>query len=207
MKILFLAVALILPFSSRAESDRNFKPPVLVYEPPYVSRYLPDPVVMAHTTAPTRNSPGITMGKASNCWDAAGHTYQVDPWLLFAIAKVESGFKSHAINRDNKNKTLDIGLMQINSAWLPTIKRFGIEPNALFEPCVSIHVGAWILAQNIKQFGYNIDGIGAYNSPKNIKIRRAYAQKVAAVYRDLTVRYYWKPRVDAQAWIQTRASD
>lgn len=207
MKKWFIFLLLCCPLISFAEGERNFSPPKLVYEPPYFSNALPNPVLMAHTTAPTLNSPGIMPGQESNCWDAAGRVYQLDPWLLFSIAKVESGFRSHAINRDNKNKTIDIGLMQINSTWLPTIKRFGIEPSALFEPCVSIHVGAWILAQNIKHFGYNIDGIGAYNSPRNVKIRRSYAQKVAAAYRDLTVRYYWKPRVDTQMWVQAQVSE
>ena len=41
------------------------------------------------------------------------------------------------------------------------------------------------MAQNIKHFGFNHDGIGAYNSPGNITIRRNYAKKVYQAYNQL----------------------
>lgn len=125
----------------------------------------------------------------SGCWDKAATIYGVDPWLLMAIAKTESSFNSNAIGI-NKNKSTDIGMMQINTIWLPTLKKFGIQKEHLFNPCTSVFVGAWILAQNIKNFGYNQDGIGAYNSPGNIKIRRNYAKKVYSSYKELVSDFY-----------------
>lgn len=133
------------------------------------------------------NNPATSNG----CWDAAAKKYSLDPWLLMAIAKVESNFNSNSINV-NSNKSLDVGIMQINSFWFPTLQRYGIAKESLFNPCVSIFVGAWILAQNIRQFGYNIDGIGAYNSPRNVNIRRNYALKVYKSYNELTSKYYYK---------------
>lgn len=129
----------------------------------------------------------------NGCWDKAGMAYGVDPWLLFAIAKVESDFNHVATNKNvSKNGTvsIDLGMMQINTFWLPTLKKFGIEAKDLFEPCTSVFVGAWIVAQNIQRFGYNQDGIGAYNSPNNITIRRNYAKKVYAAYNELTRDFY-----------------
>jgi soluble lytic murein transglycosylase-like protein len=120
----------------------------------------------------------------NGCWDKAAQTYHVDPWLLMAIAQVESGFKRYAINK-NSNSSIDLGMMQINSFWLPTLRKYGIDTRNLFEPCTSVFVGAWIVAQNIKHFGYNQDGIGAYNSPGNITIRRNYAKKVYNSYNQL----------------------
>ena len=127
--------------------------------------------------------------RLAGCWDKAAEVYKVDPWLLMAIAKTESSFNNVAINV-NKNQSTDIGMMQINTIWLPTLRKFGIERENLFDPCTSIFVGAWILAQNIKQFGYNQDGIGAYNSPRNVVIRRNYAQKVYASYRQIVKDLY-----------------
>lgn len=118
------------------------------------------------------------------CWDSAGKTYGVDPWLLMAVAKVESSFKANAINK-NKNNSYDIGMMQINSFWLPTLSKYGISSKDLLNPCTSVFVGSWIMAQNIKRFGYNQDGIGAYNSPGNITIRRRYAQAVYKAYNKI----------------------
>jgi soluble lytic murein transglycosylase-like protein len=135
------------------------------------------------------NNVNTVSGSSNGCWDRAGLAYGVDPWLLFSIAKVESEFRSNVINW-NKNKSVDIGMMQINSMWLPTLKSFGISVNDLFEPCTSVFVGAWIVAQNIRKFGYNMDGIGAYNSPTNKVIRRNYAKKVYAAYYELTNKYY-----------------
>lgn len=127
------------------------------------------------------------------CWESAGATYHLDPWLLFAYAKTESSYVATAMNR-NSNGSYDIGLMQINSSWLPTLRRYGIGAQDLLNPCRSIFVGAWIAAQNIQRFGYNIDGIGAYNSPGNVTIRRRYASKVYENYQYLVKEFYYKPR-------------
>ena len=119
-----------------------------------------------------------------NCWDHAGLTYNVDPWLLYSIAKVESNYNPYAVNL-NKNGSWDIGTMQINSAWLPTLKKFGIEKYHLFDHCLSIHIGAWVLAQNIRAFGFNHVAIGAYNAASHDK-RMRYANKVLSVYGKIT---------------------
>ncbi|RJF92129.1 lytic transglycosylase domain-containing protein [Noviherbaspirillum saxi] len=115
------------------------------------------------------------------CWNEVGQKYGISPYLLHAIAKTESGLNPKAINRSNRNGTYDVGLMQINSSWLPTLARHGIKEEHLYEPCVSIEVGAWILAQNIRRLGYSWDAVGAYNSG-NPNIGRKYATKV---YRNL----------------------
>lgn len=127
------------------------------------------------------------------CWDNAAKSYGLDPWLLMAIAKVESSFNHNAINI-NKNQSTDIGIMQINTIWLPTLRKFGIAKQDLLNPCTSIFVGAWIMAQNIRNFGYNQDGIGAYNSPRNVTIRRNYAQKVYKAYHELTHDLYYSKK-------------
>ena len=41
------------------------------------------------------------------------------------------------------------------------------------------------MRENINRLGYNIDGIGAYNSP-NLQIRRNYANKVISAYKEVT---------------------
>ena len=113
---------------------------------------------------------------ARACWDDAATRYQVNSALLHAIARTESGLNPHAIGR-NPNRSHDIGLMQINSAWLSTLATYGISERDLFEPCTNIHVGAWILAYNFYRLGYTWDAVGAYNavSPRS---RRAYIDKV-----------------------------
>lgn len=115
-------------------------------------------------------------GQANACWEEAAARYGVNAHVLYAIAKTESSLNPRAINR-NKNGSYDIGLMQINSIWFPTLRKYGVEEQHLLQPCVSIHVGAWILAQNMQRLGNSWDAIGAYNSSKP-EIRQRYAMKV-----------------------------
>ena len=122
------------------------------------------------------------------CWDGAGEYYGIDPWLLRAIAKVESGFNPNAIGK-NKNGTIDIGMMQINDkVWLPVLARNGISKKMLHDPCVSVYVGAWILKQNFQQYGYTPFAIGAYNS-RTPAINKVYREKVYAAYNKITKNY------------------
>lgn len=110
------------------------------------------------------------------CFEQAAHRYDVPANLLKAIALQESSGRPQAVNR-NPNGTYDLGLMQINSAWLPTLKRHGITVQHLFDPCVSTLVGAWILSDNFARLGYNTQGLGAYNAVSPHK-REIYARQV-----------------------------
>ena len=118
------------------------------------------------------------------CWDQAAEYHRVDPWLLYSIAFVESGFNPNATNT-NKNGSTDIGMMQINTIWLPQLKKMGISREMLKDACTSTYVGAWILSQNIKRFGYTWRAIGAYNSATP-KIGYKYAKKVYAAHNKFT---------------------
>lgn len=114
----------------------------------------------------------------SMCWQEAGEKYGVDPQILYAIAQVESGLNPGAVGKVNADGSYDIGLMQINSGWLPTLRKYGITKDHLLnDPCVNLNVGAWILANNISRLGYNWDAIGAYNAASKNK-RVKYAWKV-----------------------------
>ncbi|MBE0624602.1 MAG: lytic transglycosylase domain-containing protein [Burkholderiales bacterium] len=110
------------------------------------------------------------------CWDDAAMRYQVSSALLYAIARTESGLDPNAVGR-NANGSRDIGLMQINSAWLPTLASHGIGERELFEPCTNIYVGAWILAGKVSRHGYTWEAVGAYNAASPA-LRRSYIEKV-----------------------------
>lgn len=127
---------------------------------------------------PTSNaSPGQADGWS--CWGEAADRYGVDVLVLYAIAQVESGARSGLVNK-NGNSSYDMGVMQINSWWLPRLEPYGITAKDLLtNPCLNVHVGAWILSQTIKRYGYTWRGIGAYNAVTDWK-RARYARKVAA---------------------------
>ncbi|MDN7941122.1 lytic transglycosylase domain-containing protein, partial [Burkholderia multivorans] len=119
----------------------------------------------------------------ADCLDDAAAFQHVSVSLLRGIAQVESGMNPNAVNT-NANGTIDIGLMQINSSWLPTLAREGITQQSLFDPCTNAYVGAWILSQNIRQLGPNWNAIGAYNAASPDK-RLAYARKVFDAIRTM----------------------
>jgi soluble lytic murein transglycosylase-like protein len=115
------------------------------------------------------------------CWNEVGLRYGINPYLLYAIAKTESRLDPHAVNRNNGNGSYDVGLMQINSAWLPRLRAMGIREEQLFDACVNLEVGAWILAQNMQRLGSSWTAVGAYNATSADR-RLSYA---ISVYRNL----------------------
>lgn len=138
---------------------------------PYLLAVLAASLPLQAWTAPVASEP------VAACLAAAAAHHAVDVALVHAIAAVESGFDPSAVNRANKNGSRDIGLMQINSSWLPVLARWSITEDKLFDPCVSAYVGAWILADNIARLGRNWRAVGAYNARTPAK-QLAYVRRV-----------------------------
>ncbi|WP_067271074.1 lytic transglycosylase domain-containing protein [Mitsuaria sp. 7] len=129
---------------------------------------------------PTRPAVPTDVTRFDRCFVLAGERYGVSPLLLKAIARQESGLNPAAVNR-NTNGSTDIGLMQINSSWLPTLARHGVKEGDLNVPCANILVGAWILGSNFRSMGRTVDALGAYNARDPVK-RQAYARQVLRHY-------------------------
>lgn len=127
---------------------------------------------------------GVFLGWCGNagawCFREAGMDYGVHPRLLMAIARNESGMQPNIV-RQNKNGTIDVGLMQVNSSWFPVLQRYGHDPAWLRDPCYNVRMGAWILAHEIQRFGLSWQAVGAYHS-KNPERQQRYA---VAVYRQM----------------------
>ena len=136
------------------------------------------------TIADIKNYVAANTRPNMNCWGLASARYDLNPYLLYSIALVESAMNPHAISRPNGNQTHDIGLMQVNSAWLSSdrFRQAGITREDLRNPCINIHVGAWVLKSNINSMGYTWQAIGAYNAWKNQEAQLRYANKVYTMY-------------------------
>jgi hypothetical protein len=131
--------------------------------------------------------PLLLPGVAAACWQAASSRYGVPVELLHAVARVESGLDPNAINRSHEARTgtRDIGLMQINTSHLKALARHGIDEASLYEPCLNLHIGAWLLAQSFSRLGTTWNAVGAYNAACDrlkgeacVRARSAYAWKV-----------------------------
>lgn len=130
----------------------------------------------------------------NRCFSEAAARYNIPPALLVAIAKVESGFRPWVMNINHNGQSVrvinpktyeeavyyltylhqngynyDVGIGQIN---VSNIRRFGINPVSLLDPCNNLMVSAYILRENINRYGFTWDAIWRYNG------RRDYAYKV-----------------------------
>ena len=118
------------------------------------------------------------------CAEAIADYYQVPLVIVAGVAKQEGGAPG-VVSRPNRNGTVDIGLMQINSIWWDqrnpvNLRDFNITPErARDDACTSIVLGTWILQQNHARFGNWFQAIAAYNAgPNNWEAGYDYAMSV-----------------------------
>jgi len=127
----------------------------------------------------------------ADCFDSAAQRHGVNAAVLRAIASAESDMRPNAVSNSHSTRTgtRDIGLMQINTGWLPRLSKFGITETGLLDACTNIEVGAWILADLFVKHGPTWEGVGAYNAAcvqlRGDDCRRARASYTWRVYRRL----------------------
>lgn len=114
----------------------------------------------------------------TECIINAANYYNVNPYLLYAIAKVESGLNPYAINQ-NRNGSKDHGMFQINSS---NLKRLGIPTQYAYDPCYSAYLGAYFLKSCINTYGNTWTAIDCYNKGYKATGKSRY---VWLVYREL----------------------
>jgi soluble lytic murein transglycosylase-like protein len=95
------------------------------------------------------------------CFEEAGKQYGIDYSLLETIASVESNMNPKAFHR-NRNGSFDVGLMQVNSAWIESL---GLDKDKLMsDACYNVTVGAGILKRCVDRHGLNWTAVGCYNA-------------------------------------------
>ncbi|MDX9743078.1 MAG: lytic transglycosylase domain-containing protein [Arcobacteraceae bacterium] len=118
-----------------------------------------------------------------NYFIEAGKHYDVNPALLYAVAKTESSLNPKAVNCANKNQSCDYGIMQINSIHLPMLSKYNIQKEDLFDPRVNIFVGAWYLKGCINKHGENYKALNCYNG--RIKENSYYTKVIGNYHKSL----------------------
>lgn len=119
---------------------------------------------------------------------------------LKSIQLTETGHKAgmelaKAKTSGNSNGTVDHGVMQINSSWLPKLKKYGVTSGSLQNHETNAHISAWFLKNISLIQGTDLwDSMGWYNavSPER---RKRYID--AAHANSLTIKT--QPSVRAEA--------
>lgn len=117
------------------------------------------------------------------CIEDAAVRHRLPPSLIRAILAVEGGQPGRV--SVNRNGSYDIGPMQINSLWLPEIRRRGGSLELiLHHRCANIEFGAWLLGRELAGIDpARIDrasfwrAVGNYHS-RTPSLNRAYAERV-----------------------------
>lgn len=118
--------------------------------------------------------------------------------LFAAIAAQESSFHPWSVNLAGRSyfgkskedalaqigncSSYDLGLMQINSFWLP---KFGISAEDALDPAMNVLLGALILMDCVQRYG-TFDGIACYHAGSPEQTRgKVYAVRVVNKWRIL----------------------
>jgi soluble lytic murein transglycosylase-like protein len=119
------------------------------------------------------------------CMAVVSAFYRLPPQALPAIQRIEGGHSSSIGH--NHNGTDDLGVMQVNSAWLPELaRRTGVPQSRLRialirQNCFNIAVAGAILRIYLNEaHGDVVTAIGYYHSHTSGR-REAYAMRVLAL--------------------------
>ena len=128
----------------------------------------------------------------------AEETTGISRHLFAAIAAQESSFHPWSVNLAGRSyfgaskedalakigncESYDLGLMQINSFWLP---KFGVTAEDALDPGMNVILGAMVLMDCIKRYG-TFDGIACYHAGSPNRTRgKVYATRVVNKWRIL----------------------
>ncbi|GBQ81522.1 conjugal transfer protein TrbN [Asaia bogorensis NBRC 16594] len=82
------------------------------------------------------------------CVADAARTYRIPEAIYRAVLMTEGGAAGTVSH--NSNGSDDLGIAQINTSWLPRLAAQGVTRTRLLtEDCLNVHVGAWILGQEL----------------------------------------------------------
>ena len=130
------------------------------------------------------------------CMLAIATHFQLPPRVLPAIQKVEGG--QVGLAKLNANGTEDLGLMQVNSLWIPSLsQRFGVpaeemRTRLMQDACFNITVAGAVVRYHLTQNnGDLLTAVGKYHSSAPT-LNRDYRGKVI----DAAIALFGRPEPD-----------
>lgn len=109
------------------------------------------------------------------CVVAAGRKYLVPVDIILAVLATEKGMVGQTCH--NKNGTVDIGPMQINTVHFDKARKYDIDIDELRDNgCLNIFFGTWLLANLLEKYE-PWEAIGIYHS-RTPHIKQRYQNRV-----------------------------
>ena len=150
----------------------------LVVLPLFISVFIP---VMA--CCGTWNSSSPVSAVTPQCLVRASNSFDVPLALLLAVMDVEGG-RVGAVEW-NRNRTCDMGPMQVNSCHMSELGDFGITRDDITNNgCLNVYTAAWIIKGHIEKTGDLVEAVGRYHS-KTPYYKERYLRKIAEAYHVL----------------------
>ncbi len=116
------------------------------------------------------------------CMALVAQIYSLPPRVLPSIQAVEGG--GPGIAHQNADGSVDLGVMQINTIWLPALARYtqlnpgDVRDRLLYRPCFNIAAGGLILRTYLDETRGNLmQAIGDYHSHTPL-LNQGYQMKV-----------------------------
>ncbi len=115
------------------------------------------------------------------CLMLAAQTHNVPPAVLIGIYKAEGGKVGQEVR--NENGSYDLGPMQINTIWLPTLADAWNVDKATArkwvrdDPCTNAKVAAWILRNHLNET-QNLSLALEYYHSRTPKYGKKYKKRV-----------------------------
>ena len=102
-----------------------------------------------------------------------------------------------------QGKSVDVGLMQINSYWL---RKWKLSAALALDPDINVTLGLYILAREKRRHGSLWKAVGAYHSPTPVRQKR-YARKVARALAGIERRFAARSATSDTGTLKKKAAD
>ena len=114
------------------------------------------------------------------CSIAASVKYGIPANIMLAVAQQEGGKAGQAVV--NTNGSVDYGAMQINTAWLADLRKYGITARDVTKAgCYAYDLAAWRIRQHIKHdtgsLWQRVANYHSYTPRFNLEYRRQIERK------------------------------
>lgn len=128
------------------------------------------------------------------CSVEAGIHYEMPADLIYAVSLNEGGRADSQVK--NTNGTFDLGTMQFNTAYLKTLKKYGVNREDVQKnDCYPFHLAAWRIKQHIDEDSSDdvFTKVAYYHSRTpvfNARYRDRLIENIKKFPRDLANSYF-----------------